>query len=260
VTNGAYVFGDTDLAARRLEMVCDLFEEPSRTFITAAAPVAPRVALDLGCGIGRTTRLVAEVTGAVRTIGLDRSDAYVDRARAAAAPAVEFLTHDVTDVPFPAAPADLIYARLLLAHLPAPAERLRAWASQVAPGGRLLVDENEYIDAADPVLARYEAMVTELIAASGASIHAGPEIAEIDLGAGWQRVFARVERWAIAEADAARMFAMNFATWRHDAYVRAHSTATDVDDLAAGLDSVAASGSRAPVWWGIRQLAYERSA
>jgi hypothetical protein len=102
--------------------------------------------------------------------------------------------------------------------------------------------------------------VAEVVAARGASIHAGPAIGGVDLGHGWQRVRDRVETWSVAEATAARMFAMNLSTWRHDTYVRQHYAAADVDVLATGLDAVAASGSRAPVWWGIRQLGYERSA
>jgi trans-aconitate 2-methyltransferase len=260
VSSHQYAFGDTDLAARRLRFLCDLFEEPSRSFLGRAAPVAPAIALDLGCGIGRTTRLVHEVTSARRTIGLDTSQRFLALAREGAPPGVDFCSHDATRIPLPGAPANLVYARLLLAHLPDPVDRMRAWASQVAPGGRLLLDENEYIEADDPALARYERLVTEVVGARGASMHAGPVIGEMDLGDGWRRAWDRVEAWPIPEPDAARMFAMNLATWRDDAYVLEHHPAGEIDELAARLHAVGASSSTVSVWWGIRQLGFERMA
>jgi trans-aconitate 2-methyltransferase len=101
------------------------------------------VALDLGCAPGSATRLLAEVTGAGRTVGIDTSSSFLEVASATPAP---FVRQDATTVPLPGAPVDLIYCRLLLAHVPDPVAAVRAWATQLTPGGRLLVDEMEWID------------------------------------------------------------------------------------------------------------------
>ena len=80
--------------------------------------------LDAGCGPGETMRLMAERVGpAGSVLGVD-----VDAALGAATREAlqreghgqcEFLAHDLTeDVPIPGAPFDLVYARLLLFHLP----------------------------------------------------------------------------------------------------------------------------------------------
>lgn len=254
-----YAFGDGSLPARRLALVADVFEPPSRGFLEDRAPEAPGVALDLGCGPGFSTRLVADVTGAHRTIGLDASDDYLGRAREQARAGIEFVRHDVTELPLPQAPVDLIFARLVLAHLRHPVHHLRAWATQLAPGGRLLVDENESIETANPVLARYEQMVTEVVATRGANIHAGPVVAEVTGGEGWRRVASEVRTWPVPEPQAARMFAMNLATWRADPLATARYAPAALDELAAALDDLSSSDSTGAVVWRIRQVAFERS-
>jgi trans-aconitate 2-methyltransferase len=137
-----YTFGDGERAARRLELLARAFEPSSRAFLTAAVPRPPRLALDLGCGPGFSTAVVADATRAARTIGLDRSDAFLDAARRAF-PMLEFVRHDVATPAFPTSRPDLVFARLVLAHLPAPASLARRWADRLEPGGRLLLEEME---------------------------------------------------------------------------------------------------------------------
>jgi hypothetical protein len=75
--------------------------------------------------------------------------------RRAAADGIEFLQHDITETPFPVGPADFLYARLLVAHLAAPAEAVGGWLTQLAPGGRMALDEVEWIRTDEPVLKEY---------------------------------------------------------------------------------------------------------
>jgi len=87
-----YTFGDTPPAARRLDLLAALFEPPTASFLRRDALQQPGLAIDLGCGPGHTTRLVALTTGAVRTVGLDTSEAFLEAARAGpAVPGVEFM-------------------------------------------------------------------------------------------------------------------------------------------------------------------------
>ena len=94
-------------------------------------------------------------------------------AAAGAPPGVVFAVHDVTVVPFPAGPAGLVYGRFLLSHLPDPAAALAAWATQLAPGGLLLVEEVERIHTAQPALRGYLDTAAALLAARGHTLEIG---------------------------------------------------------------------------------------
>ncbi len=136
-----YTFGDTDIAARRLKILNEVFGPPSAALLAEVVDRPPALAYDLGCGPGHTTALVSRVTAARQTVGLDASATHIARARAGASGPVSFAVHDCQELPFPAGSADLIYCRLLLAHLPDPVAAARSWATQLTPGGNLVIDE-----------------------------------------------------------------------------------------------------------------------
>jgi trans-aconitate 2-methyltransferase len=239
-------------------LLADVFEPPSREFLETAAPPRPRVALDLGCGTGRTTGLIAETTGAARTIGIDNSEALISTAIARGRARTEFLRRDVTVMPLPHTPADLVYVRFVLSHVPAPDGFVRAWAEQLGPGGRLLLDEPEYMTTDNLVLNRYEDLVNEVLASRGATLMGGLVLARAAPGRTLRRSFDRLVKWPVAESTAARLYSMNLGTWRYDDYITARYPATALDQLAEELDAIVASGSDTPVEWGIRQVAFER--
>jgi len=258
VPRPSYTFGDTELAARRLELVATVFEDASRAFLAGAVSSPPGTALDLGCGPGCSTRLVSEVTGARRCIGLDTSAAFLRRAAASAPPGCEFVEHDATVLPLPAAPADLVYCRLLLAHLPDIEGTVAAWAGQLAPRGVLVLDEVEWIDAPHPVLRTYEDMVVSLVASQGGPMYAGPAIARLTGGAGWGPASSEVRVVPVPVTTAARMYAMNLATWGEDPWVLAEHGRDTVQRLARDLEALAEGPSGGPVEWGLRQAVFER--
>src|SRR5881398_3141847 len=115
-----YAFGDSDSAARRLALVHEVFAATTRPFLADWVREPPDLAVDLGCGTGLSTHFLAEVTAAHHVAGLDSSARFIALARPSATNRVQFFEHDVTRVPFPVVPADLLYCRLLLTHLPDP--------------------------------------------------------------------------------------------------------------------------------------------
>ena len=242
---GRYTFGDGDVAAERLGVVASVFEPASRPLVAAAVPPGADVVVDLGCGPGHTTRLLARVCRPRVVLGLDMSDRFVARARllSAAEPGVAFAVHDVTAVPFPA-PArapDAVYARFLLSHLPEPLAVVERWRSTLRPGGALVLDELEDIATPPGVFTDYEDLVTALVAAEGADMYAGRALAPL----GGEVVHLDVDATA-----AARMFGMNLATWGPDAVRRGLVDDAGVERLAAGLAAV--TGGAVP--WALRQI------
>jgi trans-aconitate 2-methyltransferase len=267
---GGYAFGDGPAAARRLDLLAELFEPASRTFLErvaglpggdGAAEPTPGLALDLGCGTGHTTRLVAEVLKPDRTLGLDQSEFFVALAanEPPDAPGVGFAVHDVTRVPFPCPPADVCYGRLLLSHLPDPGSVLDAWATQLAPGGLLLADEVERIHTDLAALRGYLEVAGTLLATRGHTLEVGPVLARLPDPPGLVRRDDRIGHLAPPAAQAAAMFALNLAVWRGEAVRAGVATPDQLDRLAGALDAVAAGELDGSIRWELRQLVLQRA-
>ncbi|WP_084958830.1 class I SAM-dependent methyltransferase [Thermoactinospora rubra] len=109
-------------------------------------PGEPSDILDLGCGTGSLTLLLARLGH--RPIGLDLSPRMIGLARrklSAAGHAVPFLVGDAADPPFtPGASFDVLLVRHLLWTLPAPHEALRRWLRLLRPDGRLVLVEGRW--------------------------------------------------------------------------------------------------------------------
>jgi trans-aconitate 2-methyltransferase len=150
-----YSFGETNLAAR------------------------PGLALDLGCGPGFTTRLLSRVARPERTVGVDRSKAFLSQARAGAAAGKGYVTADVAVAPLRiagiGAQPDLIYARFLSSHLPEQA--VAGWAKELAAGGLLLLEEVDSISTEVAAFDEYLKIASEVLAQYGNELFVGARLA-----------------------------------------------------------------------------------
>jgi SAM-dependent methyltransferase len=261
VSRGTYAFGDSAAARERLALVSRVFDPCSRAFLASATASPPALAVDLGCGPGATTALVHAATGARHTVGLDQSAAFLAAARGrVTTPGVEFRRHDVTQTPFPVGPADLLYARLLVAHLARPAEVVARWLTQLTAGGRLALDEVEWIRTEEPVLEGYLGIAVALIAAHGGDMFAGPRLAALGLDGEAVALRSEVAVLPVPVAQAARMFRLNLGVWGSDPWVAERYGAETVDRLGVQLDALRAAPREAVITWGMRQLVLTRVA
>ena len=256
-----YAFGDSAVAAERLALVAQVFEGPSRTFWRSFAPAGPRLALDLGCGPGHTTRALAQSVGATQTVGIDSSAEFLGAAERTARPGVRFLRHDVTAHPFPVVAADLVVCRFLLSHLRKPVRVVAGWAKLLAPCGRLLVEEVESISTDCPVFQRYLALVAATLEGQGQALYVGPSLDRAGAPSGLERLASRVAEHDVATVDAARMFAMNLHALGRNPLAQAREGERGLAELARELASLAARAS-GPFEnrWGLRQIALQRAA
>jgi trans-aconitate 2-methyltransferase len=236
-----YTFGDDDDAIRRLAMVAEAYEPVSRAFVEKQAAPNPSVALDLGCGPGFSTQLLSLTCRPRRLVGLDSSPRFLQSARARL-PEARFEQHDITELPFPGAPADLIYARLVLAHLPDPAAVVEGWQGQLAPGGSVLCEELEGIEAPPGPLRDYDELAAVVVRQGQGVMYAGPLLAR--LGGCCTPV-------TVDASTAATIYLFNVRRWRGERPAgmsdeRLSALAAELSDLERGHDA-------RPVSWIVRQ-------
>ncbi|MEN3533512.1 class I SAM-dependent methyltransferase [Microbispora sp. ZYX-F-249] len=114
-------------------------------------PHPPADVLDLGCGTGSLTLLLAEQGH--RPVGVDLSPRMAEAARrklAAAGFTTPILTGDASDPPAAAGSSfDVVLARHLLWTLPAPERALRTWMGLLRPHGRLILIEGNWRASGD---------------------------------------------------------------------------------------------------------------
>lgn len=252
MSEARYAYGDSAFAGDRLDLVARVFEPTSRRFLERAAPLRPGLALDLGCGPGNTTRLVADALRPERTVGLDRSGPFLDRARRGAPPRVEFMEHDVFVTPFPIGPADVIFARLLLAHLPDRPEVAARWTTQLAPGGVLLLDEIEELQTDEPAFQEYLPIAIEVVERSGGRLLAGPELGARSEPPGTQRIWDDVVVLDVTAAQVAPIFVMNLQVLAERGEIEPRPR------LERDLEAIAERGGGS-IEWRIRQIALRRT-
>lgn len=113
-------------------------DERGRPFLDLLARVgasAPSTVVDLGCGAGNLTALLADRWPGAEVRGLDSSPEMVERARATE-PRVAFEVADLRDWT-PATPVDVLVSNATLQWVPGHLDLLADLAARVAPGGWL---------------------------------------------------------------------------------------------------------------------------
>jgi SAM-dependent methyltransferase len=134
-----YVLGHSEAEIERLQLQAKVLEGPTRRLIRECGVRPGMRVLDIGCGAGDVSMLVADVVGPGGTVvAVDRERHAIDVARSRAEQAgygqIEF---DVaSDESFERyAPFDAAIGRYVLVHQRDPAQMVRRAATAVKPGG-----------------------------------------------------------------------------------------------------------------------------
>ena len=151
-THAPYALATGSAAVRRLHALHGVYSPFARGVLAAAGLKAGMKVADFGCGVGMTTRMLAEMVGPSGSVtGVDFSADQVEEAREISARAgignVSFLQANACDTGLPRAHFDLAYCRFLLLHLPNPAACIEEMLAILKPGGILVLEDGDLTTA-----------------------------------------------------------------------------------------------------------------
>jgi len=264
-----YALGQSPPEHERLRAQARVWEAATGRLLDQAGLAPGASCLDAGCGPGETMRLMAQRTGpAGHVLGID-----VDSALGAAALAMlhgtghrncRFLTHDLAaGGPVPGGPFDVVYARLLLFHLPQRVTVLARLWDAVAPGGHLVVQDYDIgsagvVPALDSV-SELLRVITGAFTAAGCDVHAGTQLAQLFVRArvgnpDGTDVAGRIEPLASGRT----LLEGTFRSVLPTALTYGITTKTDADATLAAFDRDAIRHADRPVLWPLLIGAWKR--
>src|SRR3954447_2933579 len=143
----SYQLGNSEAELARLNRQGRVLAPATRMLLQAAGLQAGMRVLDLGSGAGDVSLLAADIVGPGGSVlGLDQSPEAVAKATTRAPANVRFAVGDIHE-PAPDGPFDAVIGRLVLMYVPDPAAVLRAQASVLRAGGRVIPIEFDLLSA-----------------------------------------------------------------------------------------------------------------
>jgi ubiquinone/menaquinone biosynthesis C-methylase UbiE len=264
-----YALGRTPQEYERLRGQARVWEAATGRLLDQVGLAPGARCLDAGCGPGETMRLMAQRVGpAGRVLGVD-----VDAGLGAAALAMlhgaghrncRYVAHDLSaGGPVPGAPFDVVYARLLLFHLPQRVAVLARLWDAVAPGGHLVVQDYDIRSVSVlPALGSFTELIRVLTAAfsaAGCDVHAGARLGQLFAQAGIGNpdgtdVAGHIEPLATGRALVENSFRSVLPT----ALAHGITTETDAAAVLTALDGDAGRFGGRPVLWPLLIGAWKR--
>src|SRR3954466_11571776 len=193
-SGSTYVLGTTQQEYERVRRQAEVWERATERVLDRVDPAPGSRCLDAGCGPGVTMRQLAQRVGPQgRVVGINVDEALgaesVARLHEQGHRQCEFCRHDLRrDTAIPGAPYDLVYARLVLFHLPERVAVLARLWDAVAPGGHLVVQDYDLqpIDLVPPLpsLAEIARVIPETFLALDCDIRAGIHLPQLFAAAG----------------------------------------------------------------------------
>lgn len=143
----SYVLGTHDAEIERLGLQHRVWRPSVLELWQLAGITEGQTLIDAGAGPGFATRDLAEIAGPNgHAIALERSHRFVSAIRAHGVENIEEVETDLLDYDWPAAVADAVWCRWVLAFVADPAKALRGMVRALKPGGALVIQE--YFDYA----------------------------------------------------------------------------------------------------------------
>jgi ubiquinone/menaquinone biosynthesis C-methylase UbiE len=168
--------------------------------------------LDVGCGPGTITLDLAGLVAPGRVVGVDRSQAVIEEARATAERSgggqVDFHQADVYALDLDDESFEVVHAHQVLQHLSDPVRAVGEMRRVLRPGGLLAVRDSDYAgfiwSPEDPALDRWLDVYHRVCRHNGAEPDAGRHLARWVRSAGFEDLQVASSTWTFADPDSRR--------------------------------------------------------
>jgi SAM-dependent methyltransferase len=203
--------------AKRLNLLAEVMAPTTDALLRAAGITAGMRCIDVGCGVGHVSRVLARlVEPDGRVLGLDFDGRKLEEARQGARKAgltnLEFRQADVTGWTEPGA-YDVVYGRFIVSHLPDRAGVVRRFADALRPRGVLVLEDIDFAGAfchpPNAAYARYCELYTRLIERRGGDANAGVTLFGLCREAALQGLVLRVVQPTHCECTAEKELSLS---------------------------------------------------
>jgi ubiquinone/menaquinone biosynthesis C-methylase UbiE len=144
-----YILGNSSSEIKRLEIQAALFERLTKQTLLNAGLKKGMSCIDIGCGSGSVSRLMASMVGKTgHVVGVDVDDRYLQycsRLNIAAKQNIEFVRHDISKSRlYSKEDFDIVYARFVFQHLKKRREAVHFMKQMIKKGGAVLIQDLDH--------------------------------------------------------------------------------------------------------------------
>ena len=209
---GQYMLERGSKGAERLQLLSRILSPTTEALLLRAGLAPGWRCLDIGCGTGQVTILMAHRTSPDGlAVGLDPDEHFLDlvRQESARLGISAIFRAGTVDNLHAETGYDLVYARFVLSHLPEPAEVIGQMVRVVHPGGMIVIEDVDFAGhfcyPPNAAFARYVALYQTAVRLRGADPDLGPRLPGILDDAGVESVHLDVILPAFREGEGKRM-------------------------------------------------------
>ncbi|MBY8977553.1 methyltransferase domain-containing protein [Rhodobacteraceae bacterium NNCM2] len=239
-----YVIRGGEAGRERLRLLSRILQ-PQTASLLGHVGLAPGMkCLDIGCGGGDVTVEIARVAGpGGLVVGCDLDAPQLDIARReAAALGLTNIRFEQADAMVPDEPDqayDLVFARMILCHVPHPARVLDSMIGHVRPGGTVVAEDIDFrghFTSPDcPELTEYMAIVYRIMRNRGGEPDLGPALPPMLKAHGLRDVGMRVAQVAAMTGESKLIHAVTMEAVADVAIADGLTTAAEAARIASAL-------------------------
>ncbi len=243
-----YVISGGKEGKERLKLLSQVLQPTTSQLLKTAGIRKGMTCLDLGCGGGFVTCLMASLVGSEgRAIGIDADAAILALARedaeAEGLANVEFRHADASICQEEDA-HDLVYARFLLTHMSEPEKCLDAMVKACKPNGLIVVEDIEFAGSfCYPHCAAYQRftdLYQQVVLRRSGDPNIGPKLPGMLRKAGVKEIQVNVVQPTHIEGDGKLMASITMARVADSVIAEGLASETEVEQIIAGLNDAAA--------------------